>query len=78
LTKTKPNSAFYEQFGLDGLKALRQKIAAVPASIPVLFDAKRGDIGSSATAYALAVFEVLGADAVTLARSWAVVPLWRM
>jgi len=62
----KPNSAFYEQYGPPGLEALRQTIAMVPADIPVLLDAKRGDIGSTATAYARAIFEVLQADAVTV------------
>jgi uridine monophosphate synthetase len=45
---------------------LRQTIAAVPAGIPVLLDAKRGDIGSTAAAYARAAFDVLGAHAVTV------------
>ncbi len=62
----KPNSAFYEQFGAAGWEALRQTIAAVPSHIPVLLDAKRGDIGSTAAAYARAAFDELGADAVTL------------
>jgi uridine monophosphate synthetase len=62
----KPNSAFYEQFGAAGWEALRQTIAAVPPDIPVLLDAKRGDIGSTAAAYARAAFEALGADAVTV------------
>ena len=62
----KPNFAFYEQFGPAGLTALRQTIAAVPPNIPVLLDAKRGDIGSTATAYAKAAFEVWQADAITV------------
>jgi uridine monophosphate synthetase len=62
----KPNFAFYEQYGPAGLEALRQTIAAVPAEIPVLLDVKRGDIGSTATAYARAAFEVWGADAATV------------
>lgn len=62
----KPNIAFYEQYGVEGLEALRQIIAAVPNNIPVLIDVKRGDIGSTAAAYARAAFEVLRADAVTL------------
>lgn len=62
----KPNFAFYEQYGPAGLEALRQTIAAVPAGIPVLLDAKRGDIGSTAAAYAQAAFKVWGADAVTI------------
>lgn len=62
----KPNFAFYEQYGPPGLAALRQIIATVPDGIPVLLDAKRGDIGSTATAYARAAFEVWGADAITV------------
>jgi len=62
----KPNFAFYEQFGPAGLEALQQTIAAAPKDIPVLLDVKRGDIGSTAAAYARAAFEVWGADAVTL------------
>ena len=62
----KPNIAFYEQFGLEGLEALQRTLAVIPGDIPVLLDAKRGDIGSTATAYARAAFEVLGADAVTV------------
>lgn len=62
----KPNSAFFEVHGPAGWKALQDVIAAVPAGIPVILDAKRGDIASTAQAYARAVFETLGADAVTL------------
>lgn len=62
----KPNAAFFEQRGADGWRDLRSTIDAVPAAVPVLLDAKRGDIGSTAEAYARAVFEGLGADAVTL------------
>ncbi|MCB9079481.1 MAG: orotidine-5'-phosphate decarboxylase [Anaerolineaceae bacterium] len=62
----KPNFAFYEQYGPAGLEALRQTIEAVPDGIPVLLDAKRGDIGSTAAAYARAAFEIWGADAVTV------------
>lgn len=62
----KPNLAFYEALGLDGLKALQQTIAAIPKHIPVIGDAKRGDIGNTASAYAKAMFEVWGFDAVTV------------
>jgi uridine monophosphate synthetase len=62
----KPNSAFFEAFGPAGLEALRTVIAAVPEGIPVILDAKRGDIASTALAYAQATFEVLGAQAITL------------
>jgi orotidine-5'-phosphate decarboxylase len=62
----KPNLAFYEQFGVEGWRALEATLAAIPAGIPVIGDAKRGDIGSTAEAYARAVFETWGFDAVTL------------
>jgi uridine monophosphate synthetase len=62
----KPNSAFFEVFGAEGWTALREVIAAVPEGIPVILDAKRGDIASTGYAYSRAVFETLGADAVTL------------
>jgi uridine monophosphate synthetase len=62
----KPNSAFFERFGAQGWKVLREVIDAVPPEIPVILDAKRGDIASTAQAYAAAAFEGLGAGAVTL------------
>lgn len=62
----KPNSAFYEAQGPAGMEMLARLIAVIPDGIPVLLDAKRGDIGPTAEAYAKACFEVLGADAVTL------------
>jgi uridine monophosphate synthetase len=62
----KPNFAFYEASGLEGLDALKKTIEYIPDEIPVILDAKRGDIGSTAKAYAKAAFEVWGADAVTL------------
>ncbi len=63
----KPNYAFYEAEGINGLKALEATIAAIrDKGVPVILDAKRGDIGSTATAYAKAVFEAWGADAVTV------------
>ena len=62
----KPNSAFFEVFGAAGVNALRQVIASVPEGVPVILDAKRGDIPSTAEAYARAAFEALGAHAVTV------------
>jgi uridine monophosphate synthetase len=62
----KPNIAFYEALGPAGMELLARLIAEIPDGIPVLLDAKRGDIGPTAEAYAKACFEVLGADAVTL------------
>ncbi|GIV97632.1 MAG: orotidine 5'-phosphate decarboxylase [Herpetosiphonaceae bacterium] len=62
----KPNSAFYEALGAQGIELLRATIAAVPPDIPVILDAKRGDIASTSSQYAQAVFDVLGAHAVTI------------
>jgi len=62
----KPNAAFFEALGADGWTVLREVIAAAGRHAPVILDAKRGDIASTAAAYARAVFGVLGADAVTL------------
>lgn len=59
----KPNIAFFERFpgGLDALATL-----VAETDLPVLLDAKRGDIGSTAEAYASAAYDRIGADAVTL------------
>ncbi|HEU0025860.1 MAG TPA: orotidine-5'-phosphate decarboxylase, partial [Ktedonobacterales bacterium] len=65
----KPNAAFYERHGAVGWNALARTIAYIHSrypDVPVLLDAKRGDIGSTAAAYADAIFDGLGADAVTL------------
>lgn len=62
----KPNAAFFEAYGPAGWAALAEVIAAVPAGIPVILDAKRGDIASTAEAYARSAFERLGATAITL------------
>ena len=69
----KPNAAFFEVFGAEGWTALKQVIEAIDAEskrlgslIPVILDAKRGDIASTAEAYAKSVFETIGAHCVTL------------
>jgi orotidine 5'-phosphate decarboxylase subfamily 2 len=62
----KPNSAFWEQYGPDGWRALSELRAAIPADIPVLMDAKRADVGISMRAYARAIFEQMGMDAATV------------
>lgn len=62
----KPNAAFFEALGAEGWEALKHVIQAVPDDIPVILDAKRGDISSTARAYAFSAFEILGADAITL------------
>ncbi|MEK7281927.1 MAG: orotidine-5'-phosphate decarboxylase [Chloroflexota bacterium] len=62
----KPNLAFYEALGLPGLRALEKTRRYIPSSIPFIGDAKRGDIGSTAQAYARALFDVFGFDAITV------------
>ena len=61
----KPNLGFYEAFGPPGLEALRRTLEHIPDDIPVIGDAKRGDIGNTARAYAAALFDYYGFDAVT-------------
>ncbi len=63
----KPNAAFFEALGPQGWAALADVIAAAKATgALVILDAKRGDIASTARAYARSAFEVLKADAITL------------
>jgi uridine monophosphate synthetase len=69
----KPNAAFFEVFGAEGWIALKQVIEAINAEshrlgsrIPIILDAKRGDIASTAEAYAKSAFETLGVDCITL------------
>ncbi|MFB6287045.1 MAG: orotidine-5'-phosphate decarboxylase [Candidatus Bipolaricaulia bacterium] len=62
----KANSAFYEALGPIGLETLQQTCAMVPDDIPVVLDAKRGDVGHTSQKYAEFAFEQMGADAVTL------------
>jgi orotidine-5'-phosphate decarboxylase len=62
----KPNIAFYEQWGIPGLRALEETLAAIPEDIPVIGDVKRGDMGNTAQAYARAMFDQWDFDAITL------------
>jgi len=62
----KPNLAFYEALGEQGYHILKETIKAIPQDIPIIADAKRGDTGNTSKAYAKAIFEELGADAVTV------------
>jgi orotidine-5'-phosphate decarboxylase len=62
----KPNLAFYESLGSGGLAALERIRSRIPAGIPVVIDAKRADIGTTAAHHAVALFDRLGADAVTV------------
>ena len=62
----KPNLAFYDALGGEGFAILDKTIRHVPDYIPVIGDAKRGDIGNTAKAYARALFSALGFDAATV------------
>ncbi len=66
----KPNTAFYEAYGIKGWQSLEKTIQYLNANYPELFtiaDAKRGDIGNTSTMYAKAFFDDLKFDAVTVA-----------
>ncbi len=62
----KPNLAFFEAFGSRGLALLERLRASIPGDVPVVIDAKRGDIGTTAARQATALFDALGADAITV------------
>ena len=63
----KVNLAFFEAFGSAGLAALERLRASLPADVPFIADAKRGDIGSTTARHAAALYDGLGAHAVTVA-----------
>ena len=66
----KPNTAFYEAYGLKGWASLEKTINYINANYPEIFtiaDAKRGDIGNTSTMYAKAFLEDLDFDSVTVA-----------
>lgn len=66
----KPNTAFYEAYGIKGWQSLAKTIAYLNTNYPEIFtiaDAKRGDIGNTSTMYAKAFFEDLAFDSVTVA-----------
>ena len=66
----KPNTAFYEAYGLKGWKSLQKTIHYLNENHPEIFtiaDAKRGDIGNTSSMYAKAFFEDLAFDSVTVA-----------
>jgi orotidine-5'-phosphate decarboxylase len=62
----KLNFAFYEALGDDSMSILKATKSFIPDYIPVIGDAKRGDIGNTAKAYARAIFEYLDFDAATV------------
>lgn len=66
----KPNTAFYEAYGLSGVTSLEKTIKYIKKNHPnhfLIADAKRGDIGNTSTMYAKAFFNRLNADAITVA-----------
>lgn len=63
----KPNTAFYEALGLDGMRILKETIDYIGDDHLVIADAKRGDIGNTSRYYASFAFHTLGADAITVA-----------
>ncbi|GHC49807.1 orotidine 5'-phosphate decarboxylase [Roseibacillus persicicus] len=62
----KPNSAYFESLGSEGFAMLERTVARIPSEIPIVLDVKRSDIGETQRRYAIACFEHLRADAVTL------------
>lgn len=65
----KPNSAFYEAEGIEGLEGLEKTVKYIKENypdIPIILDAKRGDIGNTNKGYVKAVFDDLGVDALTV------------
>ncbi|MFA6489945.1 MAG: orotidine-5'-phosphate decarboxylase [Candidatus Micrarchaeia archaeon] len=66
ISALKPNYAFFAQYGFDGLRALKTIIERYSGKLPIILDAKRGDIGKSSAAYANEVFNFWGADATTV------------
>ena len=63
----KPNLAFYERYGSAAFDVLGLTLQAIPTDIPVILDAKRGDVPNTAAAYAEALFDAFHADAATVA-----------
>jgi orotidine 5'-phosphate decarboxylase subfamily 2 len=61
----KPNLAFFEAFGSAGIAALERLRGRVPQEVPFIADVKRGDIGTTAERQAVALYDILGVDAVT-------------
>ncbi len=62
----KLNFAFYEVFGAEGFDILKRTVEYISDEIPAIADAKRGDIGNTAQAYARAIFSKLNFDAATV------------
>lgn len=66
ISALKPNYAFFAQYGFSGLYVLEELIQHYGRQVPVILDAKRGDIGKTGVAYAREAYDFWGADAVTI------------
>lgn len=62
----KPNLAFFEALGMEGMQIMLESLTAVPKHIPIIADAKRGDIGNTARFYARALFDIYKFDGATV------------
>jgi orotidine-5'-phosphate decarboxylase len=62
----KPNMAYFEAMGIEGIRLLEELLAGMPSGIPVILDAKRSDIGETQKYYAQGYFAGWNVDAVTL------------
>lgn len=62
----KPNMAYFEAMGIEGIRLLEDLLAAMPEEVPVILDAKRSDIGETQKYYAQGYFNGWNVDAVTL------------
>lgn len=62
----KPNISFFEALGIDGLKLLEKICELIPKNVPIILDAKRGDIGNTSKMQAKYIFDCFKADAITL------------
>jgi len=66
ISALKPNYAYFAQYGFEGLRALKSIIKRYSGKLPIILDAKRGDIGKSSAAYAAEAFDFWGSDALTV------------
>lgn len=62
----KPNMAYFEAMGIEGIRVLEELLALIPREVPVILDAKRSDIGETQKYYAQGYFHGWNVDAVTL------------
>lgn len=62
----KLNFAFYERYGIEGMKVLEKTIKIIPQNIHIIADAKRGDIGNTSKAYADSAFSHFRCDSITV------------